>query len=278
MSDQVKITVLVDNQAGEGLAAEHGLSLWIEAKTTRILFDTGQGGALAANARNLGISLDQTDVLILSHGHFDHTGGIPHVLEHAGEIEVYSHPAVIQPRYSIHARTPRPIQMPSEARTALNRLPSERVHWIREATTLVPGIELTGPIPRDTRYEDPGGPFFLDPEGAHPDSIEDDMALWIDTPAGLIVCVGCCHAGLVNTLNHVTRLSDTKRIRAIIGGLHLLNASDERLDRTIATLRFLAPDRIIPCHCTGDHAVQALAAALGDRVSMCRSGMAYHFA
>ena len=89
--DGVKITILVDNRAGEGLLAEHGLSLWIEADGKRILFDTGQG-ALEFNARVLGVDLGETDALVLSHGHYDHTGGIPAVLRVARNVEIFSIP------------------------------------------------------------------------------------------------------------------------------------------------------------------------------------------
>lgn len=87
-----KVTILVDNQAGKGLIAEHGLSLWIETEDERILFDTGQGGVFANNAQMLGIDLGQTDMLVLSHGHYDHTGGIPQILQQARNINVYRHP------------------------------------------------------------------------------------------------------------------------------------------------------------------------------------------
>jgi 7,8-dihydropterin-6-yl-methyl-4-(beta-D-ribofuranosyl)aminobenzene 5'-phosphate synthase len=148
---------------------------------------------------------------------------------------------------------------------------------VREATTLAPGINLTGAIPRETSYEDPGGPFYLDTKGERADPIDDDLALWIETAEGSIVCVGCCHAGVVNTLNHVKRISHGARIRAVIGGLHLVNASLERLERTIDVLRADLPDIIVPCHCTGDRALRALGAALGDRLSPCHAGLTYSF-
>ena len=100
-TQQVRITILIDNQAVSGLKAEHGLSFWIEADDKHILFDTGQGSAFESNARILGIDLGETDLLVLSHGHYDHTGGIPHALKAAGNCEIYGHPGVLQPRFSI---------------------------------------------------------------------------------------------------------------------------------------------------------------------------------
>jgi 7,8-dihydropterin-6-yl-methyl-4-(beta-D-ribofuranosyl)aminobenzene 5'-phosphate synthase len=277
MSGNLKITILVDNIAGENLTAEHGLALWVEAGTERIVFDTGQGAALAGNARELGIGLDQTGVLILSHGHYDHTGGIAQVTRDAGRTDVYCHPGVVQPRYSIRNGTPKPIQMPRESMSAMDRLPAYRLHWVLKPVSLCEEVGITGPIAREMSYEDVGGPFYLDREGKRPDPIEDDLALWVRTDDGLVVCVGCCHAGLVNTLNHILRLNPDSRIRAIIGGFHLVEASNRRLDQTIAALRSLEPDVVVPCHCTGQRAVTALSDGLGKRVSPGAAGKTYRF-
>jgi 7,8-dihydropterin-6-yl-methyl-4-(beta-D-ribofuranosyl)aminobenzene 5'-phosphate synthase len=138
-------------------------------------------------------------------------------------------------------------------------------------------IGITGPIPRKTSFEDTGGPFYLDPQGKRTDPIEDDLALWIRTDKGAIVCVGCSHAGVVNTCLHVQSLSQGLRVRAIIGGLHLVNAGRERLEQTVAALRRLEPDMLVPSHCTGEPAVVALRGALGDRVSPGAAGMTFRF-
>jgi len=275
--DRVKITILVDNQAASGLTAEHGFSLLIETGEMRLIFDTGQGDALPVNARALGIDLNQTDMLVLSHGHFDHTGGISRVMQNNLGIEVYAHPGIMLPRYSIRDGLPRAIQIPRESMTILDGLPAQRLHWASKALEVSENIGITGPIPRDTDYEDTGGPFFLDPEGKHADLIEDDLALWIRTGDGLIVCVGCCHAGLVNTLNHVCRLTGQKSIRAVIGGFHLLNATGRRLGLTVESLQTFSPRLVVPCHCTGDSAVKVLQAALGERVEPGYAGAIYRF-
>jgi len=273
----IAITILVDNQAGPGLTTEHGFSLWIEADGRHILFDTGQGPALPMNARTLGVDLRQTDMVVLSHGHYDHTGGIPHVLHVAPKAHVYCHPGVVQPRYSLRNGSPKPAHMPSESMAALDRLPEKNLHWTSEAVRLSENISLTGPIPRQTTFEDTGGAFFLDPEARHADPIEDDLALWIKTDQGLVVCVGCCHAGIINTLNHVRRLSGVAPIRAVIGGLHLLNADDRRLNHTIAAMQTMPIETVIPCHCTGDRAMDQLDAVMGAKTRRSSSGAAHHF-
>ncbi len=236
---ETKITVLADNHANGGLVAEHGLSLWIEAGGKRILFDTGQGGALQSNVPALGVDLDETDILILSHGHYDHTGGLPQVLRQGREIDVYCHPWVRRPRYAVRDMKAKAIGIPDPSLGALGSWPRARVHWIEGTLMLSEDIGIAASIPRATGYEDTGGPFFLDPEGERPDSIEDDLALWMRTDRGLLVCTGCAHSGLVNTLDHIGRLTRGEKIHTIIGGFHLGDAGPERMEKTIATLRAL---------------------------------------
>ncbi len=274
--DGVKITILVDNLAGEGLLAEHGFSLWVEADGKRILFDTGQG-ALEFNARVLGVDLAGTDALVLSHGHYDHTGGIPGALRVARNVEIFHHPGAARDRYAIRDGKAKPIRMPREAMAAMEKSPPERLRPVQRPVMLSDRIGVTGPIPRVTGFEDTGGPFFLDPEGESPDPIEDDLALWVRTDDGLVVCAGCAHAGIVNTLDCVRGLAGGERVRAVIGGMHLLEASSHRMDRTIGALRLLEPDLLVPCHCTGEKAVSALKDSFGDRVSPGAAGMTFRF-
>jgi Metal-dependent hydrolases of the beta-lactamase superfamily II len=273
----IRITIMVDNRANEGLLAEHGLSVWIEAAGRRLLFDTGQGPALSKNAGQLGVDLHSADTLILSHGHYDHTGGVPLIVESASAVHVYCHPAVKNPRYAIRNGATRTIDMPKSARLALERVPPERLHWTTRPIEIAPGIGLSGPIPRLTDYEDVGGPFFVDAEGRRSDPIDDDLALWIRTDRGLVVVVGCGHAGLINILTHVRRVSGISHIHAVLGGFHLLEASEARVERTIGALTELGVDLLIPCHCTGDRAVETLSRTLGERVRLGSAGATFMF-
>jgi 7,8-dihydropterin-6-yl-methyl-4-(beta-D-ribofuranosyl)aminobenzene 5'-phosphate synthase len=274
MRTGAKITILVDNTPSEGLIAEHGLSFWIETESTNILFDTGQGNLVESNAKVLDVDLGKTDILVLSHGHYDHSGGLPYVVNQNAGIEIYCHPAVVVPRYNIPSGGQvKSSHMPQDAKIALDNVSADRLHWVTAPMAIAPDIGITGPIPRNNDFEDTGGPFFLDTERQHVDHIDDDLALWVKTSRGLIIVVGCGHAGLLNTINHMFDITGEKRVTAIIGGFHLKNASKERLEKTSRSLLDLNAKLVVPCHCVGGPAVESLRTTLGDLVKPGYAGM-----
>ena len=257
--DSLKMTILVDNNAADNLSAEHGFSLWVETDNKKILFDTGQGSAMKNNAAILGVDLTTADLLILSHGHYDHTGGLADLLHVNQGVHVYFHAAAFLPRYSVSNGIARPIKMTSDAMIAINSLPENRVHWVTKPVHLSESIGITGEIPRVTDYEDTGGSFYFDQDGKRADPIKDDLAFWLKTPKGLVICIGCCHAGIVNTLEYICQQSGENNIHTVIGGLHLLNADDTRLQKTVDALQKFNIENFIPCHCTGDAAIEYIA-------------------
>jgi len=269
----MKLTILTDNNAAPGLACEHGFAVLIETGDKRILFDTGQLDALETNCRTLGINLSDIDIIVLSHGHYDHTGNLADVLRQASRATLYLHPSALVERYSIRNDKPKPINMPEAAKQAIDELPKERIVWVTEPTRLTEGVVLTGPIPRQTTFEDTGGPFFFDPDGNTPDPIEDDLSLWIDEPEGLTVLAGCCHSGIINTLGYIEAQTGPKRIAKLIGGMHLSAASQERLDRTVESLGKRDIARLIPCHCTGQVAAERFREELPFPVEAGYAGM-----
>jgi len=143
----VKISLLMDNRAKPGFLSEHGFSAWIEYEDQKILFDTGGSDALTENAQRMGIDLSTTDYLVLSHGHYDHTGYVAELLTLHPHIHVLMHPKATQQRYSIHPGIgPRDISMPPEARSALLAHSAERITATGKPHELLPGIGSTGAI------------------------------------------------------------------------------------------------------------------------------------
>ena len=272
----VAVTVLADNRAAYGLEAEHGLSLWIETAGHKILFDTGRGEAMLRNAETLGIDLGLADCIVLSHGHYDHAGNVAEALARSRRARLYLHQDALLSRYSVH-EVPKQIGMPEASQEAVRALPQSRRNWVSSPWELSDSVMLTGPVPRLSGYEDTGGPFFLDEAGKHADAIEDDLSFWVRTGAGLVVCLGCCHAGIINTLRHAVVISGEPRILAVIGGMHLLQASQERLDRTVEALQAYDVSYLYPCHCTGEGAVSDLRQRLGASVQPGFAGMKISF-
>ncbi len=269
---EISITVLSDNHAAYGLEVEHGFSLWIETPGCNILFDSGQGAAMINNAEALGIMLSTTDIIAVSHGHYDHTGNLAEVLRRAPRSEIYVSPHALRKRYSIHDQI-RPVGMPEAVADTIKGLPESRRHWVSGPVRLAERVWLTGSVPRLSSCEDTGGPFFHDVAGTLPDAIDDDLSLWIETADGLVVCLGCCHAGVINTMGYISRLTAGRSIIAVLGGMHLVHASDARYSFTATALKAYAMRLLIPCHCTGDAAYVYLAEKLGSIVYQGFAGM-----
>jgi 7,8-dihydropterin-6-yl-methyl-4-(beta-D-ribofuranosyl)aminobenzene 5'-phosphate synthase len=255
MGEDVRITVLSENTSPRAdLDAEFGLSLWIEADGKKILFDTGQGRAFESNAEKLGIDLSETVHLVLSHGHYDHTGGILQALGHAPGALVHLHPDAALPKYFVlEGMPPRYIGMPEPSIEAL-RHGTSRCLFHTGPTRLAGNVFLTGPVPRKTPFERIVEPFTLNPEGSAPDTVEDDQALWIETDAGLVVVLGCAHSGVVNTVEYIMEKSGRREIRALIGGMHLVNSDRESIGKTVDAVASWNPGLVAPNHCTGDAA------------------------
>lgn len=273
---RARATVLVDNYVCRtGLLAEHGWACWIETPACRVLFDTGQGQALLHNARELGIPLETADAIVLSHGHYDHTGALMAVLDLAPAARVFAHPSAFEAKYSRGSDNPaRYIGMPGDRRNLLDRVADRLVPTIAPVE-IGPGIQVTGQIPRNNDLEDAGGPFYLDEACEHPDPLADDQALVIRADGGVVVVLGCAHAGVINTLEYVGQLTGGASVRAVLGGMHLGAASRERMDWTIEELRRRKVPQILAAHCTGPNAFAALWAGLPECCVLSEVGVSF---
>jgi len=258
-----RIIDIVDNRAGEGLVAEHGLSLLIEHADERILFDTGAGAALVPNARALGIDLGAITHVVLSHSHYDHTGGLA-VLRPTcpicvgGGIDTPSFSR--QPEKPLHA-----LGMSAASRLVLS---SGTVMTTAGVERISDGVRLFGPIPRIDPLEHVRG-FYYDEACTMPSRVPEEQALLTDD--GVLV-TGCCHAGIVNTVECVRSRAPEIRIRAIVGGLHLFWASEDQVIRVAEYLDRLDLERLVLLHCTGEEASAYLQRHMQCPVSVGMSG------
>jgi len=273
MTTTLHITVLVENTSpGEPLAAEAGLALWIETGGRRVLFDTGLGKALPVNAPALGVDLASADAVVLSHGHLDHTGSLAHVMDLAPGAVYYAHPGALEPKYSCRDKAnPRQNGMPADCAARL-RSGDYRFVETRGPTEIVPGLHVTGEVPRRTDYEDTGVTFYLDADARQPDPILDDQSLWAECPQGTVVLCGCAHSGVVNTMAYVAQHTGTDAMDAVIGGTHLMHASLERLEHTAQAFERFGVRVVAPCHCTGSVAQDFFRRRLPDRFVACTAG------
>ncbi len=275
----ITVTLLCENNArGRGILGEHGLAFWIDTGCHRVLFDTGQGLALVPNSHRLGIDLATADAIVLSHGHYDHVGGLAQAMAAAPHAQIHLHPAATEPKFS--AATGKPpgarISIPL-MEGHLFQTPDRPIIASAEPHQIVPGVWTTGEIPRSNDFEDAGGPFYLDAELTRADPIRDEQSLYVFTAEGIVLLCGCAHAGVINTLAHLDRLTNHTPVRLILGGWHLENASPRRLAETIRALRQHPGPSLAFCHCTGAAASRRLWQEFPDRCLPAHAGAQWTF-
>jgi 7,8-dihydropterin-6-yl-methyl-4-(beta-D-ribofuranosyl)aminobenzene 5'-phosphate synthase len=265
---KLNITTLSENTAGiPSLLAEWGLSILVETDEANVLLDTGQSISAGYNAGLYGVDLSKVDKIAISHGHFDHTGGLEQVLRlMRKEIEIIGHPDMWAAKYARGAGdSMRYIGVPFQ-REELESL-GARFHLTKEPVKITDNIMTTGEVPMVTEFEEiePNRFFVKEGSGWQPDEILDDLSLIIKTELGLVVLLGCAHHGIINNLYHAQQVTGVKQIHMVIGGCHLIGASEERIALTIAALRELDVQRVGVSHCTGMQASAMIAQELGDR-------------
>ncbi|MBU1229710.1 MAG: MBL fold metallo-hydrolase [Proteobacteria bacterium] len=254
-----RITVLCDNESADpGCGCEWGLALAVELDQGGLwLWDAGQTDLFLRNARHLGIDAGQASGLALSHGHYDHTGGLGALCAAtAFRGPIYAHPACARRRYAQEHGRPKPIGPP---------LPLPDFTLAGPLTVLAPGLTLLTDIPRAPgRFQAVQG-FSLDPSGTEPDLVPDDAFLVLDSASGPVVILGCCHSGLANSLACARQRLGLDRVFAVLGGLHLFKAGPEALEETAGALEEFGVRRLLAGHCTGPDRLARLKRRLPDR-------------
>jgi 7,8-dihydropterin-6-yl-methyl-4-(beta-D-ribofuranosyl)aminobenzene 5'-phosphate synthase len=263
---EIKITTLSENTATAGCLGEWGLSMFVEADGKKILFDTGGGFSAVYNANLMGIDLTAAECIVISHGHYDHTGGLRNVLTRMRKrIDIYAHPDVWARKYGRMESGPERyvgIPYPREALEALGA----NFKLSSEPARLSERIMTTGHVPMTNDYEIVEKYLFVKENGEQKqDSLDDDQAMVIDTDFGLVVILGCSHHGIINTLEHVKKITGKEMIYATIGGTHLVHAPKERLEKTAVALQEMGVQYLGVSHCTGFKASAYLAQVFGDR-------------
>jgi 7,8-dihydropterin-6-yl-methyl-4-(beta-D-ribofuranosyl)aminobenzene 5'-phosphate synthase len=233
------ITILTDNFPGNHTAAEHGLSYLIEHDGKKLLFDTGQSDLFLKNAYAMGIDITEIDMIILSHGHFDHGNG----LEHLSGGFLVCHPGCFVKRYRKKDNSYIGLKnTKDEISGKFNLILAEKPYKICD------NIFFSGEIPRVTGFESQSTPFVF--ENGAPDLVIDDSAIGFLLKEGLFVVTGCGHSGIVNTLEHMKKITGTDKIYGIMGGFHLKEI-DRQTRETIHYLKYNNIQHVYPSHCTG---------------------------
>lgn len=257
------LTILVDNSArSRGLLAQHGFSLWCEAGSNRILFDTGaDGDVLQANAAALGVDLSKATDIVLSHGHWDHGGGLARAMDLCSAARIWIPSGALLPRWHRSKAENRDIALQESVRS---RLVLDRKRWqeTTELATLGDKIWITGPVPGERpawTHRDLWRNELLDV----PDDVPEEQALVVETPEGLVVVVGCAHFGIDNLLDRLEVLFPGKPLATLVGGLHLESAPEQELSRLSGRLLEAGARCVVPCHCSGPSASYQLARSDG---------------
>ncbi len=272
MLQNVKLTILSENRVVDpNLRAEQGLSVFVETENGNILFDVGQTNALVENAREMDIDLESVQKIVLSHGHYDHTGGLPFVLEIIRSIDVVCHPALTNKKYKIYPAGRTNIGVPWEKRDIISK--GAKFIYKTHPFEVIPDVWISGEIPRSSAFEYVEDAYQQKPSVSYlHDEIHDDLCLVLNTSKGLIILLGCGHAGPINSIKQSMRITHNQQIYAIIGGMHLQHSPDEKIKKIVKNLITLDPDYVLPLHCTGFPAITRIITAFPDRVKLLNVG------
>ena len=265
----MRITIICENTVGRLIGlGEHGFSAFIETDQGNYLFDTGSGHSIVKNSLELNKDLRTIRKIFLSHGHYDHTGGLPEVLKLRGKVDVHAHPHIFLDRVHVIKENEKEIKRFVGLPFKKSYLETLGANFVlnKEFNEIEKGIFLTGEVPRKTSFEKPDSRLFAEVDGKmNLDIFSDDQSLILDTEKGLILVLGCAHSGMVNIIHHVLNKTGKEKFYAILGGTHLDFLTKEQSNESIEALKRFQVEKIGACHCTGMRAAFRLHQEFGDR-------------
>lgn len=304
--DRLVVTVITDNyydalrpntpismpyhsRPGSIIHAEHGLSYHVETQvkgvSSTLLFDYGMDqNGMSHNIKILGIDVNTVRAMALSHGHFDHWGGLTGFLRKYGPripkgTPFYVGEEAFAHRFALRPSDRTPTDIGSLKKKTVEKPGVLEIIEVREPLEAIPGGYLTGRVPRVTEYET-GNPNLLIKRGnrLEQDLFEGELAMVFAVKnRGLVILSGCAHIGILNIMKHAIAITGISKIHALIGGFHLVNAQNSLIDRYIEDIKNLAPDYIVPTHCTGFEAVMRFAREMPEQFVLNTAGTSYRF-
>lgn len=260
---RMKILTLIENLVYQrGLMAEHGLAIYIETENRKILFDTGQTGLFLRNAVALGIAIEDIDTLVLSHGHYDHTGGLYPFLEKNSKAKVYAKRQLFQPKYS--GRTRFTGTLFNEELLKNRMVYVDAITEIADNIFVMPDIVISNSI--DTHFK---GMNIKMNNDFIPDEFDDELFLVMKQHEKINIVTACSHRGITNICTTATEYFKLP-MSLILGGFHTKDCSVEQYEQILHYFQLSKPESIGVCHCTG---VEKFAALKGD----CKKNLFYNF-
>jgi len=261
----MKVTTLVENLAyRQGTKGEHGLSFLIETDQKKILFDTGQSGLLVENAKTLGIDLKAIDMVIISHGHYDHTGGLKAFFEINHHAPVYLKPRALEDKFSRTTGHTRYIGIDKE----VVKKHVSRFKTIEENTQVTSQLKIITNIQHPYSFEKGSSAMIVHNNGKEQtDTFDDELFLVGDHDEGLIIFTGCAHNGIANICHTAIQETGKTLIQLVVGGTHLKSASQERIMQTVKTFESFHVAQFGLCHCTGLKAFMEFSSHFPGKVS-----------